>query len=410
MQGSTPWRRQPPAARAVLRRLLFCAVLTAAGVSTSPAAVTQLTQLPPRAVLVELGRREFFDPSLSASGKLACATCHDPQYAYGPRPGKAIAMGGRHMELAGTRAVPSLRYLQQAPSFAEHYHFTDGDDGPAGGYTWDGRAETLRDQARLPLLAANEMANATPAAVAAKLRRAPYAGDFRRAFGRDIFERPGAAFEAALAALEAFEQVPEEFYPYTSKYDAFLRGDADLTEAESRGAALFRDPNKGNCASCHPAVMRDGHPPTFSDYDFMNAGVPRNPGIPANSDPRYYDLGLCGPARTDFVGQKQYCGLFRAPSLRNAAMRDAFFHNGVFHSLREVVRFYVERDLYPEKYYPRNADGSVHAFDDLPAGSPDNLDRDPPLNRKPGDSPALSEAEMDDLIAFMQTLTDGYKP
>ena len=72
------------------------------------------------------------------------------------------------------------------------------------------------------------------------------------------------------------------------------------------------------------------------------------------------------------------------------------------------MHFYNERDLYPEKYYSRNPDGSVHRFDDLPAGYPDNIDHDPPLDRKPGAEPALSEADIDDIIAFLNTLTDGY--
>jgi cytochrome c peroxidase len=99
--------------------------------------------------------------------------------------------------------------------------------------------------------------------------------------------------------------------------------------------------------------------------------------------------------------------MFRAPSLRNVAIRDAFFHNGVFASLRQVLEFYVERDIHPEKYYPRNPDGSVHLFDDMPPGLGNNVDRDPPLDRAPGATPALSAAEIDDLIAFLKTLTDA---
>jgi cytochrome c peroxidase len=71
------------------------------------------------------------------------------------------------------------------------------------------------------------------------------------------------------------------------------------------------------------------------------------------------------------------------------------------------MHFYVERDLQPQKYFPANPDGSVHKFDDLPAGYPVNIDRDPPLDRDPGAAPALTESEIDDVIAFLQTLTDG---
>lgn len=360
--------------------------------------------------IARLGRLLFFDPALSASGKLACATCHDPKYAYGPPPGKAIALGGPDMNQPGTRAVPSLRYLQGNPQFQEDLHFADGDVGPGGGLTWDGRAASLHEQAAIPLLAANEMANAGPADVVRKLARAGYAPLFRSIFGERIFADPEAAFAAALQALEAFQQVDGEFFPYTSRYDAFLRGEIELTEQEERGVALFKDPRKGNCASCHLGVTRGSTPPPFTDFDFVNVGAPRNPRIAANSDPGYYDLGLCGPARPDLRDKQKYCGLFRSPTVRNVAIRDAFFHNGVFASLREVLNFYNERDLHPEKFYPRDPDGRVHKFNDLPPGMPDNVDHDPPLDRKPGDPPALTESDIDDLIAFLNTLTDGYEP
>jgi cytochrome c peroxidase len=395
--------------------ILIVGAMTLAGATPSDAApaaagtsAEQIAQGPPAAVLAQIGRLMFFDPSLSASGKLACGTCHDPKYAYGPPPGKALALGGPDMLQPATRAVPSLRYLHGAPQFKEQFRFADGDIGPVGGLTWDGRAASLHEQASIPLLAPNEMANAGPADVVARMSKTAYAAQFRAAFGAGIFKDPQRAFEAGLQALEAFQQVPEEFYPYSSRYDAFLRGDIELTEQEERGVKLFKDPAKGNCASCHLGVSRAGTPPPFTDFDFVNVGVPRNPRIAANADPAYYDLGLCGPARQDLLGKREYCGFFRSPTVRNTAMREAFFHNGVFASLRDVLHFYNERDLYPEKYYPRNPDGSVHRFDDLPPGYPDNIDHDPPLDRKQGAEPALSEADIDDLIAFLKTLNDGY--
>jgi cytochrome c peroxidase len=357
--------------------------------------------------LAALGRNLFFDPSLSASGKLSCATCHDPKRAYGPPAGKAIALGGPKMTQSGTRAVPSLRYLRSSPPFALDHRFIDGDIAPIGGFTWDGRAASIAEQARLPLLAPNEMANAGPSDVARKLRKSAYAAQFRAAFGKDIFQDSNRAFAAALQALNAFEATPAEFFPFSSRYDAFLRGELELTEQEERGAALFKDPKKGNCSSCHLTSSRGGKPPVFTDYDFANVGVPRNPQIPANVDPNYYDLGLCGPERDDLKGQREYCGFFRAPTLRNVAIRDAFFHNAAFHNMRDVMHFYVERDLKPEQFYPRNPDGTVHKADDVPAGYPDTLDHDPPMDRGGSDAPALNESEIDDLIAFLQTLTDA---
>jgi cytochrome c peroxidase len=339
---------------------------------------------------------------------MSCATCHDPRFAYGPPPGKAIVNGGPHLDRGGTRAVPSLRYLHGAPPFSQTTRFADGDVGPGGGFTWDGRAGSLREQARIPLLAPNEMANGSAAEVVTKLEKSHYAAEFRGAFGSDVFQHPSRAFEAALSALEAFQQVPQEFFPFNSKYDAFLRGEIELSEPEERGVALFKDPAKGNCASCHVVLSRAGQPPVFTDFDFLNVGVPRNPRIAANADPNYFDLGLCGPARHDLAGKRDFCGFFRAPTMRNVARRDAFFHNGVFNSLRDVLHFYVDRDLHPERFYSRNPNGSVHIFDDLPPGSADNVDRDAPLDRVAGGTAALTESEIDDLIAFLATLNDGY--
>jgi cytochrome c peroxidase len=362
---------------------------------------------PPDAAVAALGREIFFDESLSASGHLSCATCHDPRYAYGPPPGGALALGGPHGDQRGTRAVPSLRYLNGTPAFALTMHFVDGDTGPGGGFTWDGRAGSLRTQAAIPLLAANEMANAGPPDVAAKLRRAPYASRLRELFGPDVFAQPERAFDAALVALEAFQHNAAEFFPFSSKYDLFLRGDADLTEQEERGIAIFKDPQKGNCASCHTTVTRGGAPPSFTDFDYANVGAPRNAEIPANADPRYYDMGLCGPVRTDLTDQKALCGMFRTPSLRNVALRDAFMHNGSLHSLRSVLEFYAQRDTNPERWYPRKADGTIDKENDLPPELRGHLNVEVPFNRKPGDAPALSNLEIDDLLAFLRTLTDG---
>src|SRR5262249_31610832 len=147
-------------------------------------------------------------------------------------------------------------------------------------------------------------------------------------------KNPAKIYEAALKALETFQQDYRTFYPYSSKYDAVLAGTAKLTPQESRGLALFNATEKGNCASCHISQRgNDGTPPQFTDYGLIALGLPRNAGIPANKNPDYFDLGLCGPLRTDFAKRMDYCGLFRTPTLRNVALRKVFFHNGVAHSL-----------------------------------------------------------------------------
>ena len=367
------------------------------------------------AAATELGRAAFFDPGLSASRRTACASCHDPRFAYGPPNALSVQWAGSDGRSAGSRAAPSLRYLQTLPPFTEHHFDNDGDDsidaGPTGGHTWDGRAGSLHEQARLPLLSPVEMANASAADVVRRLETGPLAARFRSVFGDYVFGSDERAMQALLMALEVFQQSPRDFYPYSSRYDEVLRGRATLNEREARGLALFNDPAKGNCASCHLSERTpDGAFPLFTDFGLIALGVPRHPGLPANADPAFHDLGLCGPYRTHLHERSDYCGLFRTPTLRNVAVRRSFFHNGVLHSLDEVLRFYARRDTHPGEFYPRDAAGAVRKFDDLPARYHANVNLDPPFDRRPGDAPALDDGEIADVIAFLHTLTDADLP
>src|SRR6185437_7816049 len=101
-------------------------------------------------------------------------------------------------------------------------------------------------------------------------------------------------------------------------------------------------------------------------YQHEALGVPRNGEIRANTDPDYYDKGVCGPARSALSGHADLCGLFKAPTLRNVASRGAFFHNGRFHTLKSALEFYVQRDTDPGRWYPK-AGFRVEKFNDLPA-------------------------------------------
>ncbi|HEY9064253.1 MAG TPA: cytochrome c peroxidase [Burkholderiaceae bacterium] len=366
--------------------------------------------------LTELGRAMFFDKTLSGNGRVACASCHDPAFAFGPPDGASVQPGAnRRASALAVRATPSLRYLQSLSAFTEHHFDNDGDDsidmGPTGGRMWDGRAGSAHEQARLPLLSPAEMGNADEAAVVRKLARAPYAAKMREAFGPEVFADTAQAFAAATLALEVFQQSPRDFYPYSSRYDAVLRGQATLTPREARGLALFNDPAKGNCASCHlSATTPDGAFPLFTDFGHIAIGVPRNEGLRANDDPRFFDLGLCGPLRTDFNGKPEaadYCGRFRTPGLRNVALRKAFFHNGVVHTLEEAVRFYATRDTDPAHWYGRDRRGQPRRFDDLPARYHGNVNTEPPFGGKAGGPPALNETEIGDIVEFLKTLTDA---
>jgi cytochrome c peroxidase len=365
--------------------------------------------------MTSVGEKLFNDPSLSGSGKLACASCHSPDRAFGPPNALSVQLGGNDMHRSGFRAVPSLRYLQSVPQFTPHFHDSDDegdesvDSGPTGGLTWDGRVDRGAQQARIPLTSSFEMGS-TPAQVVAAVKAAPYAGELREAFGPALFENEDRAYDAILRSLEAFEQSPQKFYPYTSKFDAFLADKVKLSDAEMRGLKLFNDEKKGNCAACHISQRaKDGSPPQFSDFGLIALGVPRNRALPVNSNPKFFDLGACGPERRDLAGEADMCGIFRTPSLRNVATRKVFFHNGIYHSLDEAVRFYAQRDTNPEKFYP-TVHGKVRKFDDLPPRYWPNINTEPPFDRKPGDKPALDDSEIRDVVAFLNTLTDGYQP
>ena len=367
---------------------------------------TAFERQPTAVALTALGRALFFDTTLSASGRMACSSCHDPAHAWGPAGSRAVQLGGADLKTPGARAVPSLRYQQDAPAFTEHFNDDDDDDGidqgPAGGRDWDGRAASAHEQARAPLLSPFEMANADSAAVVAKLKQSSNAGSFRAAFGDHVFDEPGRAWTGLLMALEVFQQSPADFYPYSSRYDAYLRGMASLSPREQRGLAAFIDPAKGNCAQCHPSAMRRGAFPQFTDRGFVALGVPRNATIPANADPTYFDLGLCGPLRTDLTAHSEYCGMFKTPTLRNVARRNVFFHNGVFETLEQVVRFYQQRDARPDSLYPRGA-----KFDDLPTAYRANVAFDAPFDSAAGARPRFTDADAADIVAFLRTLTDA---
>ena len=141
---------------------------------------------------------------------------------------------------------------------------------------------------------------------------------------------------------------------------------ASLSPAEAHGMALFNDMKQGNCASCHPSTRKasTNRPPIFTDFGFVALAVPRNPELPANRDPKFFDLGLRGPLRADLATHPEYCGMFRTPSLRNVALRKRFFHNGAIRSLRDAVAFYATRDTNPAKWYP-GSNGKAR-YDDLP--------------------------------------------
>jgi cytochrome c peroxidase len=392
------------ARKAALAASLLSALLAACGGggTSSLQSAPEAAELSPAATL---GEKIFHDPSLSASGRQACASCHDPAFGHSPPNALAAQLGGALLDLQGTRKAPGIRYLAANLPF-----FFAADGTPTGGFFWDGRARNFAEQATEPFINPFEMANVDKAAVVAKVAAAPYAADFRALYGNAVFSDVEGAYLRISLAVQQYEREDVDFNAYSSKYDAFLRGAAALSDAEERGLALYNSPTRGNCAGCHPSARgADGTPPLFTDFTYDNLGVPRNPELTRNADPTYFDLGLCG--RADLAGRADLCGAFKVPSLRNVALRRAYFHNGRFKTLKDALTFYVQRDTQPEKWYPLDGSGSVMKFNDLPPQYRGNVNTsEVPYNRSAGDAPALSDAEIDDVIAFLKTLSDGYTP
>jgi cytochrome c peroxidase len=415
---------------------LLCAACGGSGAG-SPAASSSLS---PAAAL---GQKLFFDTALSASGQQSCSTCHAPAAAFSDPDGRSVPLGGPNMDLLGFRNTPSLTYASFTPAF----HF-ENDGTPVGGFMRDGREASLVSQAQGPFLRPFEMANADAAEVVTRLKTRPYLDEFTALYGTAVLDNPSAALQNIGEAIAAFETEDADFHPFTSKFDYWLAGQAQLTSQEINGLRLYNDPTRGNCAACHPSTSADGGltPPLFTDFTYDNLGVPRNTGIAANDDAqtlsyvpyngddgvhKYYDMGLCGPLRTD-LGAKganaALCGAFKVPTLRNIALTAPYFHNGEFATLQEALSFYVTRDTDPSHWYPTDAGGNVTKFDDLEAayggnfvvninvpGSDDgyagNVNTvEIPYNRKLGQTASLSPDDIDDVIAFLCTLTDGYDP
>jgi cytochrome c peroxidase len=397
------------AARGAVALLLACALAACGGGGGggSDSSGSSSSSSDGLSAAAQLGEQIFQDTSLSASGRLACISCHDPAFGHASPFATPVALGGAALDQQGSRTAPSIRYLRYNSAF----HFAD-DGTPTGGFFWDGRADSLRAQAREPFLNPVEMANPDIASLVARLAAAPYAAQFRQVFGDAIFTTPDAAFDRMTFALERYQLEDPAFAPFSSKYDAFVAGRATLTAQELNGFALFNRSDKGNCAACHSSTRPANAPGAlFTDFTYDNLGVPRNMAIAANADATFNDMGLCGHIRTDLAARTDLCGAFKVPSLRNVALRTHFFHNGAFSSLEDLIRFYVRRDTDPQLWYSQDASGNPISYDDLPAALRGNVNTtEVPYNRRPGDQPALTDSEVQDLAAFLRTLTDGYNP
>ncbi|KPL26131.1 MAG: hypothetical protein AMS23_02985, partial [Bacteroides sp. SM1_62] len=335
----------------------------------------------------QLGKLLFFEKSLSTPVGQDCSNCHKPEFAFAdPDTGLPVSKGAVEGRYGNRNDMPAA-YAAYIPPL----HKDTVEDIWVGGLFWDGRANSLEEQAMGPPLNPLEMANLDTVSIRDKLRALDYAGMFEEIYGPDALDDPSTAFNNMADAIASYER-SAELNRFDSKYDHYLRGEAELTEQEIRGMGLFVAEGKGNCAACHPSSPSpDGTPPLFTDYTYDNLGVPRNPENPfytlsPDLNPEgfgYIDLGL---ALT--VNDPAENGKFRVPTLRNVALTTPYMHNGVFKTLFQVVAFYNTRDVGP--WNPPEITENVN---DEELG---NL--------------GLTNQEVEDIVAFLLTLTDGWEP
>lgn len=324
-----------------------------------------------------VGKLMFFDKNLSEPAGTSCATCHSPMAGFSDPRHTSFSAGSNNEP--GMRNAPSISYMSYAPNRKEE--LVRGVMEEVGGFFWDGRAEFLNEQALFPLINVHEMNNASFAKVSEKLKHASYYPKLEKVFGKDAFQKADLIVFYAVGCLQAFQR-SYQVNPFTSKFDFYLKGKIKLSEQEMRGMQLFSDTTRAKCSICHsiqPTPYASTGKIIFTDYSYENIGLPKHPlqlQLPVDS----------GLAKTEVSDPKEI-GRFKTPTLRNVAITAPYMHNGIFKTLEEVLEFYNERDI-NKKFVP-----------EYPAT----------MNKAEVGNLRLSDEELKDIIAFLQTLTDGYK-
>ena len=362
----------------------------------------------------QLGKHLFFDENLSLNGNQSCASCHAPEAGWTGSTSDVNAHGvvyeGSIQGAFGDRKPPSSAYATQSPIF-----HMDKKGLFVGGNFWDGRAtgeklgNAAADQAQGPFLNPAEQALAAPVDVVTRVCAADYAGLFKQVWGTDICDPANvdSAYDAIGLSIAAYEGSPE-VNTFSSKYDQTFNGKVKLTKLEQQGLALFQ--GKGKCKLCHLS----GKNALFTDFTFDNLGIPKNPENPVYSyNPTFIDLGLGGflASRSDYAGfAEEHMGMHKVPTLRNVDLRPypdfvkAYGHNGYFKSLWSIVHFYNTRDVLevcPGDY----TEAQALAANCWPA--PEVAEN---VNTAELGDLGLTLAEEQALVAFLQALSDGYKP
>jgi cytochrome c peroxidase len=266
----------------------------------------------------------------------------------------------------GTRNAPTAMYAAQVPPL--HY-----DGRWVGGLFWDGRADTLAQQAAGPLLNPREMNNPDKATVVNHVRAQDYAQDVRAIYGESALDTVDGGFAHITDAIAAYERSPE-LSPFSSRYDK-----GTLNAQELRGEKIF----DAHCASCHP-------PPMFTDFSYANLGLPRYANGPAE-----IDHGLATTMHDSSLD-----GMFRTPTLRNITRTAPYGHNGAFENLPYFLDFLNTRDVgSPDAPTCSHAPGSKTSCAWPAPEVPANIDH------RVGNL-HLSSDDLADLAAFLAALTD----
>lgn len=329
-----------------------------------------------------LGKKIFFDESLSQPAGQSCGTCHTAEKGYADRYGR-ITSEGAVKALFSNRNSMSSAYAAYVPPL----HYDEEEETYVGGLFWDGRVNTLEEQALQPFINPLEMGNKDLAAVALKIKQAPYYSELVELYGKTA--STDTLLLQVACALAAYER-SAEMNPFTSKYDAWKAGRCHLTRQEKKGWKLFK--GKALCAECH-VIDRDERAGKvlFTDHTYDNLGIPSNPDNPFFQVGPPYNLHGCDTVDGGLgvvLGDVAECGKFRVPTLRNIARTAPYGHNGYFKTLAEIVHFYNVRDV-----------------EEFPA--PEYA---PTVNKEELGNLGLTAEEEAALVAFLGTLTDGYQP
>ncbi len=325
-----------------------------------------------------LGKKIFFDKNLSEPVGISCATCHSPMNGFSDPDHEQFSSGVNGHK--GMRNANAISYMVFAPNRSPQ--LVRGITEMTGGFFWDGKAEFLNQQALFPMINPDEMNNPNFASIANKISHSSYYNDMVSVFGADNLVDSQTIVFAAVTALQSFEK-SFQLNPFTSKYDFYLRGKTSLTAQELRGLNLFNDTSKAKCSLCHrnePTAYASNHNILFTDYSYENLGLPKalsQMGLPTDS----------GLGKFEWDDPLEV-GRFKTPTLRNIALTAPYMHNGIFTTLEDVLDFYNTRDV-NSAFVPEYT---------------------PTMNHEDLGNLHLTNQEKQDIIAFLKTLSDGYKP